>query len=90
MIFQTFRQWKATTEYHRTKDITHVQTMLGHKGLNNTLLYINLEHALFGEGDSQEFHVKVASNVEEACELVKAGFEPVCRLDGKQLFRKRK
>jgi len=90
MIFQTFRQWKATTEYHRTKDITHVQTMLGHKGLNNTLLYINLEHALFGEGDSQEFHVKAASNIEEVCELVEVGFEHECRLDGKQVFRKRK
>jgi hypothetical protein len=44
---------------------------------------------LFGESDSQEFHVKVASNVEEACELVKAGFEYVCGLDGKQVFRKR-
>jgi hypothetical protein len=57
--------------------------MLGHKGLNNMLLYINLEHTLFGEGNSQEFHVKVASNVEEACKLVKAGFEHVCGLDGK-------
>ena len=84
------RHWKATTEYHRTKDITHGQTMLRHKGLNNTLLYINLEHALFGEGNSQEFHVKVASNVEEACESVKAGFEHVCGLDGKQVLRKRK
>jgi len=53
--FYTFRHWKATTEYHRTKDTIHVQTMLGHKGLNNTLLYINLEHALFVESDSQEF-----------------------------------
>ena len=67
-----------------------MQTMLGHKGLNNTLLYINLEHALFVEGDSQEFHVKAASNVEEACELVKGWFEHVCGLDGKQVFRKRK
>jgi integrase len=27
----TFRHWKATMEYHRTKNIKHVQQLLGHK-----------------------------------------------------------
>jgi integrase len=29
--FKTFRHWKATTEYHRTKDILHVKKLLGHR-----------------------------------------------------------
>jgi integrase len=28
--FKTFRHWKATTEYHRTRDILHVMQLLGH------------------------------------------------------------
>jgi integrase len=28
--FHSFRHWKATYEYHRTKDLIHVQDMLGH------------------------------------------------------------
>jgi len=88
--FHTLRHWKATTEYHKTKDILHVKNMLGHVSLDNTLIYINLEQAVFGESNSQEFHVKVAHNLEEACELVKVGFDYVCEMEDAKLFRKRK
>ena len=40
--------------------------------------------------ESDEFHVKVASNLEEACGLIEAGFEYVSTMDGKQIYRKRK
>jgi integrase len=30
---KTFRHWKATKEYLRTKDILHVMDMLGHKNI---------------------------------------------------------
>jgi hypothetical protein len=33
---------------------------------------------------------KVASNLEEAVELVEAGFEYVTEVEGKKIFRKRK
>ena len=88
--FHTLRHWKATTEYHKTKDILHVKNMLGHVSLDNTLIYINLEQAVFGESNNQEFHVKVAHNLEEACELVKVGFNYVCEMEDAKLFRKRK
>jgi len=85
----TFRHWKATMEYHKTKDILHVQQLLGHRDLRNTLIYINLERALFQNVDD-EFHVKVAHNLDEACKLLEVGFEYVTDMDGAAIFRKRK
>jgi integrase len=37
ITFKTLRHWKATTEYHKTKDILHVMQLLGHKKIQNTL-----------------------------------------------------
>jgi integrase len=53
--FHTFRHWKATMEYHKTKDILHVMKMLGHKSINSTLLYtqlVSFEGDEFDEGCS--------------------------------------
>jgi hypothetical protein len=33
ITFHTLRHWKATTEYHRTKDILYVMKLLGHKNI---------------------------------------------------------
>jgi integrase len=38
ITFHTLRHWKATMEYHRTKDILHVMQILGHKNIKNTLV----------------------------------------------------
>jgi integrase len=83
--FKTLRHFKATLEYHRTKDILHVMQLLGHRNIRNTLVYT---HLVSFEGD--EFICKVARNVQEAKELVENGFEHVTEIDGVQLFRKRK
>jgi integrase len=85
----TFRHWKATMEYHKTRDILHVQQVLGHRDLRNTLIYINLEKALFQNADD-EYHVKVAQTLEEATKLLEVGFEYVTEMDGAKLFKKRK
>jgi integrase len=85
----TFRHWKATMEYHKTRDILHVQQVLGHRDLRNTLIYINLEKALFQNADDQ-YHVKVAQTLEEATKLLEVGFEYVTEMDGAKLFKKRK
>jgi integrase len=89
--FRTFRHWKGTMEYHRTKDILYVKRILGHKIIQNTLKYIDLETSLFGSTDDQ-FNVKVAANVHEACKLAEVGFEYVTGeyTDGGKIFRKRK
>jgi len=90
ITFITFRHWKATMEYHRTKDILYVMKLLGHKSLSNTLIYIDLEKAIYGAPDQEEFTVRVAQTLDEACELLEAGFDYVMDMDGKKLFRKRK
>jgi integrase len=83
--FHTFRHWKATMEYHRTKDILHVMQLLGHKDIKSTLIYTQLVNF-----QSDEFHVKVAKTVQEATELLEAGFDYVTDMNGLKLFRKRK
>ena len=85
ITFHTFRHWKATMEYHKTKDILHVKQLLGHRNINSTLVYTQLVNF---EGD--EFHVKIAKTLEEACELAKAGFEYFTEIEDVQVFRKRK
>ena len=72
--FHTFRHWKGTTEYHKTKDIKHVQYILGHKHSNTTDIYINLEQALFLQS-TDEWITKVSHNLDEETELINAGFQ---------------
>ena len=83
--FRTLRHFKATMEYHRTKDILHVMQLLGHKSIKNTLVYTHLVD--FG-GD--EFVCKVAKTVDAAKELVESGFDYVTDVEDMKLFRKRK
>jgi len=86
ITFHTLRHWKATMEYHRTKDILYVMKFLGHKNIKNTLIYTQLIE--FETMD--QYHVRVAKTIEEACEFVKSGFEFVTEMDGAKIFRKRK
>jgi integrase len=85
---RTFRHWKATTEYVKTKDIVHVKELLGHVNIQNTLRYIHLANAITDV--TEEFVSKVATTVEEACALIEQGFEYVCDVDETRIFRKRK
>jgi integrase len=87
--FTTFRHWKATFEYHKTKDPYHVKRLLGHNSLRSTEIYINIEQAVFKDTNDQ-FHVKVAETLDEACKLLEVGFEYVTDMNCKKLFRKRK
>jgi len=89
ITFHTFRHWKGTMEYHKTKDPWHVKRVLGHKTLKSTETYINIEQALFQE-QNEEFHVKVAKTPEEIKGLLEVGFEYICEKDGLMFFRKRK
>jgi len=89
--FHTLRHWKATMEYHRTKDPMHVMAFLGHKKLDNIQLYVQLDQKLFKDCDDS-FIVRVAHNVGETIALVEVGFEYVTGEynDGGKIFRKRK
>jgi len=89
IVFTTLRHWKATMLYHQMKDILYVMKFLGHKTLKSTLIYIDLERALYGSGDD-EFTVKVAESLDEACKLLEVGFDYVTDMEGRKIFRKRK
>jgi len=86
ITFKTFRHWKATIEYHRTKDILHVKRLLGHKRIENTLIYTHLVD--FEEDD--QFTVKVASTLDEFTTLLEQGFEYISDYQDKKILRKRK
>lgn len=75
-------------DYHRTKDVLYVMNRLGHKNIKNTLIYIQLEEALFK--DEIDYISKIAKTEAETCVLIEAGFDFVCDFDGHKLFRKRK
>ena len=87
ITFHTFRHWKATMEYHKTKDILHVMRVLGHKNITNTLRYTQLIQM-----DDDEFLTKVAKTVDDACKLIEAGYDYVTEFQdqGVKIFRKRK
>jgi len=86
IMFKTFRHFKGTMEYHKTKDILHVKTVLGHKNINNTLVYTHLI-----KFRNDEYISKIARDAEEACKLVESGFEFVCNTpEDLMVFRKHK
>jgi len=77
-------------EYHYTKDIIHVKNFLGHKEIDNTLIYIQLDQNLFQNVPKDEFIIKAVHTVEEAIKLGEVGFEPFDVVNGVRLYRKRK
>jgi integrase len=83
--FHTLRHWRATMEYHRTRDLLHVMQFLGHRNIRTTLRYTQL--IAFSD---DEFVCKVADNVDQAKQLIESGFEYVTDIDEHKLFRKRK
>jgi len=83
--FHTLRHWKATMEYHRTKDILHVKQLLGHRSIQSTMIYT---HLINFEGD--DFTCRTAKTIDEAKGLIEAGFDYVTDMNGCKLFRKRK
>ena len=85
ITFRTLRHFKATIEYHQTKDILHVMQLLGHKSIKNTLVYM---HLVDFEGD--EYVCKPAKTMDEAKVLIESGFDYIADADGVKLFRKRK
>ncbi|MBS7653321.1 site-specific integrase [Candidatus Bathyarchaeota archaeon] len=82
------RHWFATTEYLRTRDVLHLKYLMGHRNIQSTLMYVHLSEGLMNY--SEDYICKVAGSLEEAVELVEAGFEYVTDFEGKKLFRKRK
>jgi len=77
--------WKATMEYYKTKNLLHVMKLLGHKNVQNNLIYTQVVNF-----ESDEYHSAIAGTIEKARNLIEAGFEYVCEIDDAKPFRKRK
>lgn len=86
ITYKTLRHWKATILYHETKDILFVKNFLGHKNIQNTLLYT---HLVEDELDDS-YVVKVAINLDEYVTLLETGFEYISDFEGMKVLRKRK
>lgn len=88
----TLRYWKGTMLYHYKPDILFVAEFLGHKNIENTRLYIQLEKNLFKNLPNDQFITRIAHNAEEACKFIEVGFEFITGEynDGGKIFRKRK
>jgi hypothetical protein len=81
-----YRHFKASMEYHKTKDLLYIKQLLGHKDLRTTLRYTQLLENL----GNDEFHCKTAKTINEATQLIENGFEYVTEMEGIKLFKKRK
>ncbi|MBN1357607.1 tyrosine-type recombinase/integrase [Candidatus Bathyarchaeota archaeon] len=81
----SFRHWKATMEYAKTKNLVWVKHVLGHRSIKNTEIYTHL-----CDFSSEEYHSATAKTVDEARKLIESGFSYVCDMEGVKLFSKRK
>jgi integrase len=79
------RHFVGTMTYHKTKDIIYTQRKLGHRSLRNTMRYVQLM-----DFEEDEFTSAVVTTVQEACQLIEAGFTYVTEIEGTKIFRKRK
>jgi integrase len=88
--FHTLRHFKGTMEYHKTKDIMHVKYVLGHKKIESTMIYINIEQALY-LADTDEWTHKVSHSLEEEGQLIEANFTLVRSInETTAIYKKRK
>jgi len=85
ITFHTFRHFFATMLYAKTLNILRVQQALGHKNINNTMIYTQLI-----DFKADEYEVQVAETVKEAKKLGEAGFEHYDTIEDYHLYRRRK
>jgi len=83
---RTFRHWGGSMLAHYTNgNVLTVQRLLGHKRVENTMKYISMVHF-----KDDQFEVATATTVEEAKQVLSAGFEYVTEKNSIMLFRKPK
>jgi len=80
------RHYFGTMIYAKTKDILYVKDQMGHSKIETTMIYTKL--VAFPQ--EEEFICKAANTLQEASELIEAGFDYVTDVDTCKLFRKRK
>ena len=84
--FHSIRHWRATIEYQRTKSILHVQQMLGHRNIKNTMVYTHLINF-----EANSYISRITGSSKGARALIEAGFKHVVTTpDGLMVFKKPK
>ena len=81
----TFRHWFATEKLRQTKQLTHVQYLLGHKSIQNTERYTHMANF-----ESMQYYSAVAKTEKERCQLIEDGWAFVERNEGISYYRKPK
>ena len=89
--FCSVRHWYATKYCHENGgSAIKTQLEMGHRSINSTMQYIDLEKVVYGESTDDEWTHEFANTQEEAGKLVDVGFEYVADVYGKPMFRKKK
>ncbi len=84
--FRSFRHWGGSMIAHYTNgNVLTVKKLLRHKRIENTMKYITMIHF-----KDDEFEVTTATTIEEAKQILSAGFDYVTQKDGMMLFRRPK
>lgn len=84
--FRSFRHWGGSMIAHYTNgNVLTVKKLLGHKRIENTMKYISMIHF-----KDDEFEVTTATTIEEAKQVLSAGFDYVTQKDSIMLFRRPK
>ena len=82
--FHSFRHFKATITYHKTKDLLKVKQLLGHRSITSTLVYTKI---LENEKE-KHYTVKFVETKEELEKLLTEGFELVSKTEWGYCLRK--
>lgn len=68
----------------------HVKYLLGHKSINSTLVYINIEESIYTQSND-EWITKVSHNETEELQLIEANFTLVRAInETTAIYKKRK
>jgi hypothetical protein len=70
----TFRHCKALREYHKTRRLTHVMYVLGHKKIDTTYIYLRVYEQIYKPQQENQFATEIASNKEKRIELINDGW----------------
>jgi len=54
------------------------------------MIYIDIEKAIYGEEEHNEYTTRAATSVKGARALIEAGFEKADEIEGVHIYRKRK
>jgi len=84
--FRSFRHWGGSMIAHYTNgNVLTVKKLLGHKRIENTMKYISMIHF-----KDDQFEVTTATTIEEAKQVLSAGFDYITQKDSIMLFRRPK